>query len=191
VRVLVLADTHLRRGGNRRLPDEVYAELNRVEAVLHAGDLVVPELLDELRGFAPVHAVIGNNDHELLGRLPETAVLVLGGVRVAMIHDSGGRGGREARMARRFPGAGVVVFGHSHEPEDRLTPAGQRLFNPGSPTERRRAASHTYGILELSGGEVVAHRIVRVGLAEALPARDGHRRLTPAGPGVVGPGCEP
>jgi hypothetical protein len=159
--VVVLADTHLRRGRARRLPDVVYDELDRADAILHAGDFVEPELVDELGGFAPLHAVLGNNDHELVGRLPETAVVTLGGVRVAMIHDSGAAAGRDRRMARRFPGAQVVVYGHSHAPDDRVGLDGQRLFNPGSPTERRAQPFHTFGVLELDG-EVVAHRIVRV-----------------------------
>jgi putative phosphoesterase len=159
--VLVLADTHIRRGRSRRLPDVVYDQLARADAVLHAGDLVEPDLLDELSGFAPVHAVLGNNDSELVGRLDETAVVTLGGVRVAMIHDSGARVGRERRMARRFPGAQVIVYGHSHAPDDRPGLDGQLLFNPGSPTERRAQPSHTFGVLELDGA-VVSHRIVPV-----------------------------
>ena len=160
MRVLVLADTHIRRGRPRRLPDAVYAELEHADAVLHAGDLVGPELLDELRGFAPVHAVLGNNDHELVGRLPEVECLELGGVAVAMIHDSGPRAGREGRMARRFPGARVVVYGHSHIPDCHESASGQLLFNPGSPTDRRAQPAHTYGVLELDAGRVTASRVV-------------------------------
>ena len=162
MRALVLADTHLRQGRNRRLPDVVYDELDRADVILHAGDFVEPGLLDELGGFAPVHAVLGNNDHALAGRLPETAVLTLAGVPVAMIHDSGARIGRERRMARRFPGARVVVFGHSHAPENRAGLDGQLLFNPGSPTDRRAQPRHTYGVLELDDGELVSHTIVSV-----------------------------
>lgn len=160
MRVLVLADTHIRRGGTRRLPDAVYAELEQADAILHAGDLVAPELLDELAGFAPVHAVLGNNDHELVGRLPEAECLELGGVAVAMVHDSGPRAGREGRMARRFPGARVVVYGHSHIPDSHEGLDGQLLFNPGSATDRRSQPAHTYGVLELDGGTVMASRVV-------------------------------
>ena len=162
MRALVLADTHIRQGRNRRLPDVVYEELDRADVILHAGDFVEPELLDELRGFAPVHAVLGNNDHALVGRLPETDVMTLAGVPVAMVHDSGARIGRERRMARRFPGARVVVFGHIHAPENRAGLDGQLLFNPGSPTDRRAQPHHTYGVLELDGGEVISHTIVSV-----------------------------
>jgi putative phosphoesterase len=161
-RLVVLADTHIRRGGIRRLPDAVYRALDGADAVLHAGDVLQPELLDELSGFAPVHAVLGNNDHELLGLVPVTTEFVIGGVRIAMIHDSGSTSGREGRMSRRFPDADVVVFGHSHAPLDALGVGGQRLFNPGSPTERRAQAHHTFGLLRVEDGEVGEHRIVPV-----------------------------
>jgi putative phosphoesterase len=160
LRVLVLADTHIRRGSSRRLPDVVYAELLQADTVLHAGDFVVPEVLHELSGFAPVHGVLGNNDYEI--ELPETWTGELAGVPVAMIHDSGPTAGRPGRMARCFPGASVVVFGHSHAPVDQLGTGGQRLFNPGSATERRRQPRHTYGVLELCDGEVREHRILAV-----------------------------
>jgi hypothetical protein len=155
VKAVVLADTHIRRGGQRRMPDSVYAELDRADVVLHAGDLVVPEVLDELSGFAPVHAVLGNNDHELVGLLPTTLVVSLDGVRVALIHDAGPTAGREGRMARKFPDAAVVIFGHSHAPVD----DGQ-LFNPGSPTERRAQPRHTFGLIEFDAGHVLSRRIV-------------------------------
>src|SRR5919202_16549 len=114
MRVVVLADTHIRptasrghagggRGFPRRLPDAVYAALRAADVVLHAGDVVTRDLLDELAQYAPVHAVLGNNDHTLVGELPETRELDLDGVVVAMVHDSGARKGRPARMRRRFP----------------------------------------------------------------------------------------
>ena len=152
---VVRSDTHIRRGGTRRLPDAAYAHLESADVILHAGDILVAEVLDELRGFAPVHAVLGNNDAELFGVLPETESLVLDGVRIDMIHDSGPTAGRSGRMHRRFPDADVVVFGHSHIPWDDEGVDGQRLFNPGSPTERRSQPNHTLGTLDLDGGRVV------------------------------------
>ena len=154
--VVVLSDTHIRRGGRRRLPDTAYAHLEEADVILHAGDIVVGEVLDELRGFAPVHAVLGNNDAELVGLLPETESLVLDGVRIAMVHDSGPSAGRAARLRRRFPSADVVVFGHSHIPWDDAGVDGQLLFNPGSPTERRAQPNHTLGTLDLDAGRVVS-----------------------------------
>ncbi len=153
-RLVVLADTHVRRGSPRRLPDPAYALLDGADAIWHAGDVVIPELLHELEGFAPVTAVLGNNDHELFGLLPDQVEETIDGVHVAMIHDSGPTAGRERRMARRFPGADLVVFGHSHQPLDAPGLDGQRLLNPGSPTERRRAPGHTMAVVDLDAGAV-------------------------------------
>ena len=157
--VVVVSDTHIRRGGKRRLPDAAYPYLEAADVILHAGDVVVGEVLDELRGFAPVHAVLGNNDQELVGLLPETLLVELGGVPLGMVHDSGPSTGRAGRLHRRFPDASVVVFGHSHIPWDQTGLDGQLLFNPGSPTERRAQPHHTLGTLDLEDGRVVAHAI--------------------------------
>lgn len=160
VRAVVLSDTHLRDAGARRLPDPVYAALRDADAVLHCGDVVERGLIDELRAYAPVHVVLGNNDVTLRGALPERLLVELDGVRVGMVHDSGATKGRPARVHRMFPDCAVVVFGHSHAPVDEPGVDGQRLFNPGSPTQRRRQPHPSFGLLDLADGEVVAHRIV-------------------------------
>lgn len=157
--MVVLADTHIKRRSSRRLPDAAYDHLAEADVILHAGDVLVPEFLDELRGFAPVHAVLGNNDAELVGLLPESQVLDLDGVEVAMVHDSGQSAGRARRMHRRFPSADLVVFGHSHIPWNGVGVDGQILFNPGSPTERRRQPDHTLGRIDVDDGRVVSRRI--------------------------------
>ncbi len=163
-RVVVLSDTHLRPGLRRRLPDAVYASLPLADVILHAGDIVTGAALDELSGFAPTYAVLGNNDLDpALAHLPEARVEVVDGVRIGMVHDSGPRRGREARLRRRFPDADVVVFGHSHIPWNGPGAGGQLLFNPGSPTERRSQPHPTMGLLELHRGRVVAHDLVVVG----------------------------
>lgn len=159
MRVVVLADTHIRRDGRRRLPDSVYDLLHEAEAILHAGDVLVPDLLDELGGFAPVYAVLGNNDVELGGLVPEERVEELAGVTVGMVHDSGPTPGRPARMRRRFPQADLVVYGHSHIPFDGPGLDGQWLFNPGSPTDRRGQPHHTVGLLDLEDGQIAHHEI--------------------------------
>ena len=153
-RLVVLADTHIGRGSSRRLPDAAYGLLDGADAIWHAGDVVVPELLDELAGFAPVEAVLGNNDHELLGILPERIEDTIEGVRLAMVHDSGPTKGRERRMRRWFPDADLVIFGHSHQPIDAVGVDGQRLLNPGSPTQRRRAPTHTLAVVTLGAGRL-------------------------------------
>lgn len=160
MKIVVLADTHMRPDRRRRLPDAVYAALDSADAILHAGDIVTSDLLDELGGFAPVHAVLGNNDDGYLaGCLPEARVDVFAGVRVGMIHDSGPSPGRPGRLRRRFPACDLVVYGHSHIPFDGLGVDGQRLFNPGSPTDRRAQPAHTFGILDVADGRIVRAEI--------------------------------
>lgn len=158
--MVVLADTHVDPRSSRRLPDAAYGHLQAADVVLHAGDVTSPDLLDELAGFAPVHAVLGNNDHDLVGVLPETLETTIDGVRVAMVHDSGARAGRASRMARRFPDAQLVVFGHSHQPCDEPGRDGQRLLNPGSCTWKRRAPAHTLAVVELADGAIGATTLV-------------------------------
>jgi putative phosphoesterase len=162
VRVAVLADTHAPRRW-RSCPAAVAAHLSDVAAILHAGDLCTAAVLDELQTFAPVRAVLGNNDGaDVVARgVTEAVRLEFDGLRVAMIHDAGPAAGRAARMRRRFPDADLVVFGHSHIPLD-LTADGLRLFNPGSPTDRRRQPHGTIGLLEILDGRLAQARIVPV-----------------------------
>ena len=162
VRIAVLADTHIGAGPSRALPHTVYELLEDADVILHAGDIVTIDVLDDIGRFAPVHAVLGNNDRDLTEQLPETLTLQLAGVHIAMIHDSGAAKGREQRLRRRFPDAALVVFGHSHIPWDTVGAAGQVLFNPGSPTWRRRQPHATAGIIHAADGAVVDRRIIVV-----------------------------
>jgi putative phosphoesterase len=174
VQVLVVSDTHLTAASLSRMPRDVWALAERADVVLHAGDVTDLAVLDALRELAPVHAVAGNNDHGLGRTLPEVWEGELGGVPVAMVHDSGARAGRERRMARRFPGALVVVFGHSHDPVVQSGADGQLLVNPGSPVQRRRQPVHTVAWLDLIEGRVERAEIVPVGPeAGRAAARDG------------------
>ncbi len=167
-RIVVLADTHLRRAWNRRLPDAVCAALAEADVVVHAGDLVEPWVVDHVTGLAPkaaaVHAVLGNNDHGLRAVLPEVLELVIDGVVIAVVHETGATAGRAGRLRRRFPDADLVIYGHSHVPIDEVGVEGQRLFNPGSPTERRRHPWPSFGIVDLAKGRVAASQIVALPL---------------------------
>jgi len=160
MRVLVLADTHLGAGQEARLIDELHTQLATADAIVHAGDVTDAALLAALREFAPVHAVLGNNDRTL--RLPERLVVDIDGCRVALVHDSGQAAGRTARLRRWFPEADVVVFGHSHLPwhETDVDDGGheQHHLNPGSPTQRRQAPRRTVAWIEIAGGAVAAIR---------------------------------
>ncbi len=154
---VVLADTHIPRRA-RALPEELVPYLAEADLVLHAGDLLQPSLLDELSTHAPVCAVRGNVDPPEV-ELPEALELDFAGARIAMIHDSGRKEGRRRRLARRFPEARIIVFGHSHVPfledEDDLL-----LLNPGSPTDRRRQPEYTFALLRVGRGEVRAEILV-------------------------------
>ncbi|HZE33325.1 MAG TPA: metallophosphoesterase family protein [Actinoallomurus sp.] len=162
MRVVVLADTHAPRRW-RGCPPAVAGHLRGAELILHAGDVCVPSVLDELAGYAPVKAVRGNNDGPDVAAwgAPDTLEFELAGLPVAMVHDSGPAARRTARMKRRFPGAELVVFGHSHIPLDE-TGDGVRIFNPGSPTDRRRQPHGTIGLLRIEDARIIEARIVPV-----------------------------
>ncbi|MBX6386400.1 MAG: metallophosphoesterase family protein [Microbispora sp.] len=162
MKVAVLSDTHAPRRW-KSCPSAVAAHLRGADLILHAGDVCTADVLVELSAYAPVHAVLGNNDGPDVAAwgAPETLELDLDGLRVAMIHDSGQAAGRTARMRRRFPQADLVVFGHSHIPMD-VTGDGVRVFNPGSPTDRRRQPHGTIGILDIEGGVLRRAEIIPV-----------------------------
>jgi hypothetical protein len=158
----VLSDTHAPRRW-KRCPPSVARELDGADAILHAGDVCTADVLDELSAFAPVHAVLGNNDGADVAAwgAPPQLQVELAGLTVAMIHDSGPAAGRGPRLARMFPSAALVVFGHSHIPWNEQH-AGQRAFNPGSPTDRRRQPYGTVGVLTIDDGRLVSAQIVPV-----------------------------
>jgi uncharacterized protein len=162
VRVVVLADTRAPRRW-RICPPRVAEHLRGADLILHAGDVCTASVLVELAQYAPVTVVLGNNDGPDVAAwgAPETVALDLDGLSVAMLHDSGAATGRLARMRRRFPAADLVVFGHSHIPLDESV-AGLRIFNPGSPTDRRRQPHGTLGLLTIDSGRLTDASIVPV-----------------------------
>jgi putative phosphoesterase len=160
VLLAILADTHLPRGA-RRLPDACLERLEAADLIIHAGDLCTLGVLRELGAHGPVAAVQGNVDSaELRALLPESRTVRAGGARIAVVHDAGPARGRLARLRRRFPQADAVVFGHSHLPLHACDPDGLQIFNPGSPTERRRAPAHTMGLARAGEGGVEFQLVV-------------------------------
>jgi uncharacterized protein len=150
----VISDTHLPRG-TRRLPEDCVARLKAADLIVHAGDLMALSVLHELQSYAPVVAVHGNvDDAEVRRVLPGVATVEAGGATIGVIHDAGPAKGRLVRLRRRFPGADAAVFGHSHLPLHERDEDGFQIFNPGSPTERRRAPSHTMGVATVEEGRV-------------------------------------
>jgi putative phosphoesterase len=163
VRLLIISDTHVPNRA-RDLPAQVWDEVLRADAVVHAGDWTDVALLDALEAAAPlVIGCWGNNDEaELRTRLPEVARAELAGVRLAVVHEAGTRERREERMDQWYTGTDVLVFGHSHIPWDTTTPRGMRLLNPGSPTDRRRQPTCTYLTAEAKDGalhDVTLHEV--------------------------------
>ena len=162
-RMLLLADTHLPVRA-KRLSPAVWAAVESADVVVHAGDWVSVDLLDELESrCARLIGVWGNNDgEELRKRLPEVARATLDGVRLAVVHETGAAAGREARCDAAYPDTDLLVFGHSHIPWDTTTPAGLRLLNPGSPTDRRRQPVCTVMTMTLDAGRIEDVTVVPV-----------------------------
>ncbi|MEA2373759.1 MAG: uncharacterized protein QOD53_222 [Thermoleophilaceae bacterium] len=157
----VITDTHMPRG-SRRLPEECVERLAGADLILHAGDFSTVTVLRELEAIGPPLAAVHGNvdDAELRSLLPEARVVDAGGARIGMVHDAGPARGRLERLRLRFPDAQAVVFGHSHIPlhEER---DGFQIFNPGSPTDRRRQPAHTMGMAEVTDGRL-RFRVVAV-----------------------------
>jgi putative phosphoesterase len=164
VLVAVISDTHLPRG-NRALPAACVERLRSADLILHAGDLVTADVLADLRALGPpVQAVHGNVDDEQVRRLLPSARLVdAGGARIAMTHDAGPAGGRLERLRARFADADAVVFGHSHMPLHERDDSGFQIFNPGSPTDRRRHPVHTMGLARVGDDGDLSFELVELG----------------------------
>jgi hypothetical protein len=154
VEIAIISDTHMPRRG-RELPGSCVERLRRADLIIHAGDLSTQDTLHELQELGRVVAVHGNvDDAPVRAALPATAVVPCDGLRIAVIHDAGPATGRLPRMRKRFADAHAVVFGHSHMPLHESDEDGFQIFNPGSPTERRRAPHHTMGLAHVSGGRL-------------------------------------
>jgi putative phosphoesterase len=151
----VISDTHIRRPGEG-LPPRCLRRLLAAQLIIHAGDLVSVAALEQLRALGPpVIAVAGNVDEPALAAvLPDQAVVALGARRIFVVHDAGPARGRLERLRARFPSADAVIFGHSHLPLYERAADGFAIFNPGSPTQRRRAPAHTMGLVRVRDEEL-------------------------------------
>jgi putative phosphoesterase len=154
VKVAVIADTHT-RGFSRAVPMGAWPYLETADHILHAGDVVDPALLQELSALAPVTVVMGNCDAFDIREwgATDSSEVELDGIQIGMIHDSGLAKGRRERMRKHFPDARVVVFGHSHMPVNE-DDGDLLLFNPGSPTWKRKAPFPSMGLLWIDHGKV-------------------------------------
>lgn len=152
----VISDTHIYpEPHGQRLPQIVIDELTKaaVGLILHAGDIFAPAVLDQLGAIAPVLAVTGNGDNaEMRRALPRSRVVIVGDQHIGLVHGHEGPGRSTPERAQRAfaanPYIRCVVFGHSHQPLSRLQ-GDVILFNPGSPTDKRRAPYYSFGLLRV------------------------------------------
>jgi putative phosphoesterase len=160
MRIAIISDTHMPRG-DRRIPASCLEHCRDADAILHAGDLVDVPVLELLRGLGPpLHAIYGNVDTATIrALLPARMEVELDGVRIGMIHAPGPAAGRLSRLRTAFPRCHAVVFGHTHMPEH-AEQDGFQIFNPGSPTERRRAPLHTMGVAGIVDGAIAFELLV-------------------------------
>jgi len=132
----------------------------RADLVLHAGDFVSLQFHEELAKLGPpLEGVAGNMDEPALKQaLPKQRVVEVEGLRIGMVHDPGPRVQREARLAARFEDCAAVVYGHTHVPQiERFQH--MWVLNPGSPTERRSAPTHSMIVLTIQGSRITPELI--------------------------------
>jgi len=160
MQIAILSDTHMPRGA-RALSPMCLEHCAGADAILHAGDLSDVRVLELLRELGPpVHAICGNVDSAVVrALLPARLELEFAGARIGMTHIPGPAKGRLARLRAAFPGCDAVVFGHTHMPEHEERD-GVQIFNPGSPTERRRAPAHTMGRATIDGARITFELLV-------------------------------
>ena len=146
-RIGVISDTHVPHF--KGIPEAVWQHFTGVEHILHAGDLSVLAVINELETIAPVTAVQGNVEtEEVMLSLPIKRELVIRKCKIGMVHILGETKTRTRVARNEFPDASVVIFGHSHIPYNQEHD-GQLLFNPGSANDRRRQPACSIGILTI------------------------------------------
>jgi putative phosphoesterase len=162
MRIGVVSDTHIFRAG-KKLPQLLIEEFSKVDLILHLGDWVVMDVYDQLAQLAPVDGIAGNNDgYEIIERFGEKKLLTLEGKRVGLIHGHTpySRKGTDGNALLAFEGekVDVILFGHSHQPLMR-NENGILLFNPGSPTDKRREKRYSFGLLDITQTAINAQHI--------------------------------
>lgn len=160
MQLAIISDTHMPRG-QRAIPARCLDHCRRADLILHAGDLVDLPVLRLLQSLGPpVYAISGNVDNAAVRAVvPDRLELERAGVRIGMTHIPGPATGRLVRLRAAFPRCQAVIFGHTHMPEHGED-EGFQIFNPGSPTERRRAPTHTMGLARIVDGTIVFELVV-------------------------------
>ncbi len=165
-KLLVLSDTHVNSEGVDELMELLEPYFKDIDRIVHAGDIVCQELLNELEKYAPVDAVCGNMDPPALASmLPERAIIDWQGRRIGIMHGWGSAGDLPRKVFERFcdsgsrPEVDVVIFGHSHQPLREFR-SGTLLLNPGSPTDKRWAPFCSVAII--TAGSHLDAEILRI-----------------------------
>ncbi|MFC4559038.1 metallophosphoesterase family protein [Virgibacillus kekensis] len=156
MKIVVTADTHT-SDGKKPLPFRLKKELDDSDLIIHAGDWNSMEVYYELAEYAEVRGVYGNvDDEEIRKKFPEREIVEVAGCRIGIVHGHGEKKTTEKRAIEAFDGEkiDVLIFGHSHIPMMRYFKK-ILLFNPGSPTDKRRLPCYSFGILEI-GEEITA-----------------------------------
>jgi uncharacterized protein len=152
MRIAIISDTHM-AGGRRGLPNACVDAIRPADLLIHAGDVMSMDALLEIEAIGPPLVAVGGNMDPPDLALPATATVDTPAGAIAVVHDAGPAAGRIGRLRERFPDAAAVVFGHSHMPLHEQ--AGDfQIFNPGSPTDRRRAPAHSMGLATVDRGSI-------------------------------------
>jgi putative phosphoesterase len=158
IRIGVLSDTHLHELTDRFL-NIINKKFSEVDIILHAGDIVSPCIIDFFKSF-DFYAVHGNMDlDDVKMTLPRKRILRFGDYQVGLIHGWGAPSGMEERIYEELREADVIVYGHTHQPANRIS-KGVLFFNPGTATGYSFDGFNSVGVIEL--GEKISGTILEV-----------------------------
>ncbi|MFZ5352483.1 MAG: metallophosphoesterase family protein [Bacillota bacterium] len=154
MKIGVISDTHITRAG-KTLPEAVHEAFEGVDLILHAGDIMIEEVIIELEAIAPTTVVAGNNDgFELFAKYGKRRIIEVNGFRIGLTHGYGrGRSFMNAYYEFIDDKLDCIVYGHSHAPHNEIID-NVLYFNPGSPTNRRFQPQCSVGVLHLTETEV-------------------------------------
>ncbi len=158
MKIGVISDTHIRSSA-KLLPNIIHEVFEGVDMILHAGDILIEEVIIELETIAPVYAVAGNNDsYDMLNKYGTKRIIEVDGKRIGLTHGtSRGRTYMNAYYEFADDNVDCVVYGHSHKPHNEVID-GILFFNPGSPTSRRFEPRYSLGLLHVDKdikGEII------------------------------------
>lgn len=159
MKIVVLSDTHMPQKA-KKLPERLLEDLQKADLIIHAGDWNLLDLYNELQTYAPVKGVTGNVDGDEIRKiLPEKIIIEAEGFKIGVVHGHGTKQTTEKRAAAAFQGENVdcIIFGHSHIPKH-YERHGVLMFNPGSPTDKRREKNYSHGIIIIDN-ELTAHHV--------------------------------